>query len=222
VDLQVPAETEIVIEGRVTAETGDEGPFVDLTGTLDIVRRQPVARFRCITHRSEAFYHALLPGKGDHRTLMGLPREADIFREVGRVCHCLDVAMRPGGCSWLHAAVQIRKTSADDPRRAIEAALRAHPSLKLVIVVDEDVNPHDDREVEWAMATRFQADRGVTVLPNMPSSSLDPSARHEPGRKSMGAKLGIDATALAMGEAYRRLDYPPVPPDRLRRLLGDL
>ncbi len=218
VDLMVPAETEIVIEARITSERGAEGPFIDLTETMDFVRQEPVVRFKCVTRRRDAIYHALLPGKGDHKTLMGLPREADIYREVRKVCDCLDVAMRPGGCSWLHATVQIRKQSPQDPKEAVRAALKAHPSLKLIIVVDEDIDPHDDRMVEWAMATRFQADRGVVIYENMPSSSLDPSAHHPPGQKSIGAKLGIDATARERSEEYRRLDYPGVSEARRREL----
>jgi UbiD family decarboxylase len=221
VDLPVPAETEIVIEGRITAERAAEGPFIDLTQTLDIVRSQPVVQFSCVTMRREACYHALLPGQGDHATLMGLPREADIFREVNGVCECLDVAMRPGGCCWLHAVVQIRKRSAEDPQRAVDATLKAHPSIKLIVVVDEDVDPQDDQMVEWAVATRFQADRDVIVYEKRPSSSLDPSALHVPGQKSVGAKLGIDATAVEMTEAFRRMEYPPLPPERLRELLGE-
>jgi len=221
VDVPVPAETEIVVEGRITSERADEGPFIDLTQTLDYVRQQPVVKLHCITMRRDAIYHALLPGQGDHATLMGLPREADIFREVGRACECIDVAMRPGGCCWLHAVVQIRKRSGDDPRRAIDAALKAHPSLKLIVVVDEDVNPHNDQIVEWALATRFQADRGVVIYENRPSSSLDPSATHVPGKKAIGAKLGIDATAVELSDAFRRTEYPPLPPERFRRLLGE-
>jgi len=193
-DLQVPAETEIVLEGYLTQELGDEGPFVDLTRTRDFVRQQPFFVVERITHRREPIYQALLPGGYEHKLLMGLPREPTIYDAVNRVCPCLNVSITPGGGYWLHAVVQIRKTSPDDGRLAVEAAFKGHSSLKHVIVVDEDVNIYNMEEVEWAIATRFQAERDLIVYPNQPSSSLDPSAHHVPGAKSRTAKMGLDAT----------------------------
>jgi UbiD family decarboxylase len=121
---------------------------------------------------------------------MGLPREPTIFREVSRVCECRDVHLTPGGCSWLHAVVSIRKRDPEDGRRAIEAAFRGHTSLKHVWVVDEDIDPRDPREVEWAMATRFQGDRGMVVRRER-GSSLDPSADPE---TAVTTKVGFDLT----------------------------
>jgi UbiD family decarboxylase len=194
VDLEVPAEAEIVLEGRITPQLVDEGPFLDLTETMDIVRPQPVLEVDCVTHRRDAIYQALLPGGLEHKLLMGMPREPTIYDEVGKSCECLNVLLTPGGGSWLHAVVQIRKHHPDDGRRAIEAAFRGHGSLKHVLVVDDDVNVYDPLELEWAVATRFQADRGLVVLPEQPGSSLDPSALHVPGAKSRTAKMGLDAT----------------------------
>jgi 2,5-furandicarboxylate decarboxylase 1 len=193
-DLEVPAEAEIVLEGRITRQTVSEGPFLDLTETWDIVRQQPVIEIDCITRRCDPIYHALLPGKLEHKTLMGMPREPGIYAAVSEACECCNVYITPGGMSWLHAVVQIRKRGADDGRRAIEAAFRGHGSLKHVVVVDKDVNPFDPCDVEWAIATRFQADRDVMVFEDQPSSSLDPSALHVPGQKARTAKMGLDAT----------------------------
>jgi len=220
--LEVPAETEIVLEGRFTGETAEEGPFVDLTGTLDPVRSQPVLEIEAITSRADAVYHALLPGLMEHKMLMGVPREADIYRAVSALCPCCEVRITPGGCSWLHAVVQIEKHNPDDPRRAIEAAFRAHPSLKCCTVVDPDVDPDDPAAVEWALATRFQPHRDLVVMENRPSSSLDPSATHAPGRKSTGSKMGLDATIKGADRApYRRVRYPALDATRLRELLGE-
>jgi 2,5-furandicarboxylate decarboxylase 1 len=193
-DLEVPAECEIVLEGRITGRMADEGPFIDLTETWDIVRQQPVIEVECITHRRAPIYHALLPGGSEHRLLMGLPREPTIFRAVSEVVNCRAVSITPGGMSWLHAVVQIAKQGPEDGMRAIEAAFRGHGSLKHVVVVDEDVDPFDAMSVEWAIATRFQADRGLLVLEDQPSSSLDPSAKLVPGQKARSAKMGLDAT----------------------------
>jgi 2,5-furandicarboxylate decarboxylase 1 len=194
VDLEVPAQTEIVLEGRFTEATAPEGPFLDLTGTMDLVRPGPIVEITCITHRHDAIYQALLPGGQEHKLLMGLPREPTIFAEVSRVCRCLNVLLTPGAGTWLHGVVQIQKKSAEDGRRAIEAAFRGHPSMKHVVVVDDDIDIYDSNDVEWAIATRFQAGRDLLVLENQPSSSLDPSATHVPGEKTRTTKMGLDAT----------------------------
>ena len=141
-----------------------EGPFVDLTGTYDLTRMQPVIEIDRVTHRRDAIYQALLPGKLEHRLLMGMPREPTIYAEVNKVAACLNVHVTPGGASWLHAVVQIAKRTPEDGMWAIAAAFRGHGSLKHVWVVDEDVNIFDPNDVEWAVATRFQADRGLVVL----------------------------------------------------------
>lgn len=193
-DLEVPACAEIVLEGRLTKRLAAEGPFIDLTQTWDYVREQPILEVDLITHRKRPIYHALLPGGAEHRLLMGIPREPTIFAAVNEVAECLDVRVTPGGMCWLHAVVKIRKKGPDDAIRAIEAAFKGHSSLKHVVVVDEDIEIDRLEEVEWAIATRFQADRGLVVLQNQPGSSLDPSAKHFPGRKTLTTKVGIDAT----------------------------
>jgi UbiD family decarboxylase len=194
VDLEVPADCEAVLEGRITRRLADEGPFIDLTETWDVVRQQPVLEIDCVTHRRSPIYHALLPGGQEHRLLMGLPREPTIFRAVSEVADCRAVSITPGGMSWLHAVVQIAKRGPDDGRRAIDAAFHGHASLKHVVVVDDDVDPYDATAVEWAIATRFQADRDLLVLDDQPSSSLDPSAKLRQGQKARSAKMGLDAT----------------------------
>jgi UbiD family decarboxylase len=204
-DLTVPAECELVLEGHITGQLGDEGPFIDLTETWDIIRQQPVVEIDCITHRHDPIYHALLPGGLEHKLLMGLPREPTILQSVSEVADCLAVSITPGGMSWLHAVVQILKRRGDDGRRALEAAFRGHGSLKHAVVVDEDVDPFDPASVEWAIATRFQADRDLLVFENQPSSSLDPSAKLVPGQRARSAKMGLDATVPWTDSAGRTL-----------------
>lgn len=193
-DLAAPADAEIVLEGRITRRTAGEGPFMDLTETMDIEREQPVIEIDLITHRRDPIFHALLPGGLEHKTLMGMPKEPTIFAEVNEVVDCTGVAITPGGASWLHAVVQINKQGPEDGRKAIAAAFRGHGSLKHVWIVDTDVDIYDPVEVEWALATRFQADRDLVVMEDQPGSSLDPSGRHAPGQKSRTAKLGFDCT----------------------------
>ncbi|HEY3320123.1 MAG TPA: UbiD family decarboxylase [Planctomycetota bacterium] len=194
VDLEVPADCEMVIEGRFTGETGPEGQFVDITGTIDFVRTQPVFEITRVSGKKNAIHYTVVPASADHLTLMGIPKELDMYREIGKVCDCKDVVVTPGGACWLHSVVKIAKRGPDDGQRALEAAFKAHKSLKHCIVVDEDIDITNATEVEWAVATRFQADRSLLLLKDQPSSSLDPSAYHEHGKKSRGAKLGLDAT----------------------------
>lgn len=192
VDLEVPARAEIVMEGKLLAgERVSEGPFTDITGTYDVVRQQPVFRVDCITRRKDAIYPSILPGGPEHQLLMGLPREPIIFEETEKVADIKDVALTPGGCGWLHAVVSINKKKEGDGRRAVEAAFKAHSSLKHVVVVDGDIGIYDPEEVEWAIATRFRADRDAVIKSGVEGSSLDPTA--DP-KTELGSKMGIDAT----------------------------
>ncbi len=200
-------ESELVFICELTREQADEGPFLDLTGTFDIVRRQPVWRVREIHARRDALYHALLPGDLEHELLMGMPREPTIFKAVAEVCTCLDVRVTPGGCSWLHGAVQIRKERPGDGRRAIEAAFHGHASMKHVFVVDEDIDISDPAQMEWAMATRFQAHRDLVVREGDKGSSLDPSA--DLATKAT-TKVGFDLT-VPHGEDRQRFRRVPPP-----------
>jgi len=209
-NLMIPAESEFVIEGTIYRDRRHaEGPFVDLTETQDIVRQEPVLEVKCITHRQDPIWHALLPGGLEHKLLMGMPREPTIFREVNQVVTCLDVNINPGGCSWLHAIVKIRKVHEEDGRKAIQAASRGHHSCKHIFVVDEDINIYDPLSVEWAMATRFQADQDLVMLGRERGSSLDPSA--EPNTYET-CKVGFDLTAplQAQGKHFKKVPFPAV------------
>jgi 2,5-furandicarboxylate decarboxylase 1 len=191
-DLYIPAESEFVIEGTVIANRRHaEGPFVDLTGTYDIVRNEPVFIVKAITHRKDAIWQALLPGALEHKLLMGMPREPTIFKKVNEVVRCLDVNVNPGGCSWLHAIIQIDKQSEEDGILAIQAAFNGHRSCKHVFIVDKDIDIYNPMEVEWALATRFQGDRNLLIKSQEPGSSLDPSAEPE---THMTTKIGFDLT----------------------------
>ena len=209
-DILIPAETEFVLEGTVYLDRRHaEGPFVDLTETYDVVRQEPVLVVKTITHRKDAFWHALLPGALEHKLLMGMPREPTIFKKVNEMVQCLDVHVNPGGCSWLHTVVQIRKQNEDDGKKAIEAAFAGHGSCKHVYVVDEDIDIYNPLEVEWAMATRFQGDRDLVVYDRKPGSSLDPSAD---AGSHLTTRLGFDLTKplQTAGKSFDRAPFPQV------------
>ncbi len=212
VDLEVPADCEYVLEGRITKEKASEGPFLDLTGIVDRTRTQPVIEIKCITHRKNPIYQTILAGRNEHKFLMGMPKEPTIFKEVGKVCQVKDVYITPGGCSWLHAVVQIKKQNPDDGKKAIEATFKGHGSLKHCVIVDEDINIYDPHDVEWAIATRFQADKNSVIFSNQPGSSLDPSGDLSEGKKATTAKAGLDATTpqSATGKGFAKVDYVKV------------
>ena len=189
--IDIPADCEFAFEARITKEMHDEGPFVDLTETYDVVRSQQVMKFTAMHHRNDAIWHVLLPGGLEHKVLMGMPREPTIYNEVSKVCQCRRVNITPGGCSWLHAIVSIAKKGEDDGKKAIDAAFAGHKSLKHVVIVDEDIDVENSAEVEWAIATRVQADKDVIIKTKQKGSSLDPSA--DPHTYDT-AKMGIDAT----------------------------
>ena len=214
VDVFVPAEAEFVLEGTVFRDRRHaEGPFIDLTETYDVVRQEPVFVVKTITHRKDAIWQALLPGALEHKLLMGMPREPTIFRKVNEVVHCLDVNVNPGGCSWLHAIVQIDKQSEQDGKKAIQAAFAGHTSCKHVFVVDGDIDIYDPLSVEWAMATRFQGDTDLVIVGRERGSSLDPSA--EAGTH-LTTKLGFDLTKPleSKGKAFEKAAFPQIDLDK--------
>ena len=188
--LMVPADSDYVIEGRITLKETKEGPFVDITGTYDLERSQPIIEVDKIWSVDDPIFQLLLPGGNEHYLFMGLPREPMMLKTVRQaVPRTHAVRLTEGGCCWLHGVVSITKNKEGDGMNAIMAAFTGHPSMKQVIIVDEDIDIFDDRQVEWAVATRFQGNRMLRI-PDAAGSSLDPSA------EGTTWKVGIDATRL--------------------------
>ena len=186
----VPANSEYAMEARITTTTGEEGPYVDITGTVDDIRLEPIIKYDAIHHRNEPIFHALIPAGVEHMTLMGMPRAPTIKTAVSEVVTCTDVYLTDGGSGWLSSVVQIIPEESGDGMKAIKAALDGHKSMKQVIVVDKDIDVTDSSRVEWALMTRWQPDRDTLILSNQKGSSLDPS-RSSDGTTS---KIGMDAT----------------------------
>jgi UbiD family decarboxylase len=187
----VPApHAEIVLEGYITGERAAEGPFVDITGTSDLVRQEPVIRLTRMMTREEPVYHGLLPAGGEHRMLMGVPYEPLIYRAASRVARIRNVILTDGGCNYFHAVLQIEKETEEDAKRAIEAAFQAHGSLKHVLVVDCDIDIYNPHDLEFAIATRMRGDEDLVIHPNVRGSTLDPRSR-----EGITTKVGMDATA---------------------------
>jgi UbiD family decarboxylase len=188
--LPVPP-AEIILEGYITGETVDEGPFVDITGTYDKVRKEPVITFTEMHVKEDFIYYSISPASPEHQVLMGVPFEPVIYGEVAKVCEVRNVIMTEGSRHYLHAVVQIKKRTEGDGKNAILAAFTGHPSLKHVIVVDDDIDIFDIRDVEYALATRFRGDRDLLLINNVRGSSLDPTISED----GTVTKLGLDATA---------------------------
>ncbi len=191
-NILVPSDSEIVMHGRITKKMDTEGPFVDLTGTIDIERQQPVFECDELYYRNRPFFRTILPGGLEHRILMGVPQEPRIYKIVSNTIPTIkNICLTEGGCCWLHGVVSIKKRKEGDGKNAILATLAAHPSMKMVVVVDEDINIFNPLDVEWAIATRFQANKDLIVVPDARGSSLDPSSDLE---NSLTSKWGLDAT----------------------------
>ena len=180
---------EIVIEGYISRDRAKEGPFMDITGTYDKIREEPIIKLTRVYHRRNPIYHAIVPSGAEHRLLMGVPYEPLIYRAVERVARVRNVVLTEGGCCYLHAVVQIEKEVEGEAKNAIIAAFAAHPSLKLVVVVDSDVNIFKPEEVEYAIATRVRWSEDMVTIPGVRGSSLDPSSKN-----GVTTKVGIDAT----------------------------
>jgi UbiD family decarboxylase len=209
VDALAPADAELVLEGKLRLDqNAKEGPFVDLSGTFDVQRQQPVIDLMGIMHREDYLYQGLLPSGSEHRLLMGMPREPRIWEYARNVVpNVRGVNMTVGGMGWLHCVVSFEKFREGDPKNVLMAIFAAHPSLKLAIVVDIDIDPYDMQQVEWAIATRFKGDEDLILIPGARVSSLDPASDQE---KELGCKVGIDATRPMYKEpnSFKRAEIP--------------
>ena len=201
----VPLGSAVVIEGLLSRDMAEEGPYVDVIGTYDRVRNQPVLKVLKVYLDVNELTHVILSGGLEASLLIGFTREAAIWEAVSKVvARVHKVRLTPASGGWLHAIISIDKRHEGDAKNAIMAAFAAHPSLKHVIVVDSDIDPDDPSQVEWAIATRFQADEDLVIVRNVRGSTLDPSSRD-----GLTAKMGIDATKpLNAGMEYEKPRIP--------------
>jgi 2,5-furandicarboxylate decarboxylase 1 len=217
-EVRVPAQAEIVIEGRVLREAREEeGPFGEFPQYYGERAKRHVIQVDAITHREQPIFHTIVGGGLEHLLLGGIPREATLLAHLQRSFpNVLDVHLGRGGVMRYHLAVQIRKRSEGEAKNVIMGAFAGHYDIKQVVVVDEDVDIHDPAEVEWAVATRFQADRDLLVVSNSQGSRLDPSADD-----GLGAKMGLDATRplKAPPMKFKRIAVPGQAEIRLQDVL---
>ena len=202
-DVRVPADAEIVIEGRLLPkERAPEGPFGEFPRYYSARDDREVIEVDAITHRANPVYHTIVPAEMEHLLLGAIPREATLLAHLQRSFPgVLDVHLSVGGTCRYHLVVKMKKRREGEPKNVILGAFGGHFDVKQVIVVDEDVDIHDAKQVEWAVATRFQADRDLVVVSGAQGSALDPSTTVPwqskaipPEFQGMSAKMGLDAT----------------------------
>jgi 2,5-furandicarboxylate decarboxylase 1 len=189
--VRVPAEAEIVLEGRILPHRrAPEGPFGEFPQYYGERAERHVAKIDRVTHRRDAIFHTIVGGANEHLLLGAIPREATLLGHLRRnFPNVLDVHLSMGGVGRYVLYVKLRKRQEGEAKNVIMGAFAGHYDLKHVIVVDEDVDIHNARDVEWAVVTRSQADRDFVIVADAQGSKLDPSARD-----GVSAKLGIDAT----------------------------
>ncbi|MHB8917518.1 MAG: UbiD family decarboxylase [Desulfocucumaceae bacterium] len=205
VDLEVPAEAEIVLEGHLLPAVREvEGPFGEYPKYYGPASPKPVIKVTAICHRRDPVYHTIIPASREHLLLGAIPREAVLLQLVRQaVPSVAGVHLTPGGGCRYHAVVAIDKRHEGEAKNAIFAALASSSEVKRVVVVDRDVNISDPEEVEWAIATRCQAGRDVFVVTGALGNKLDPSSS-----EGISDKMGIDAT-IPLG----------APPEKFERIL---
>jgi 2,5-furandicarboxylate decarboxylase 1 len=205
-DVRVPAQAEIVIEGRLLPRVRElEGPFGEFPKYYSSREEREVIEIDRVTTRREPIFHTIVPAEMEHLLLGSIPREATLLAHLQRSFpNVTDVHLSVGGVARYHLYVQMKKRREGEPKNVILGAFGGHYDVKHVVVVDDDVDVHAAKEVEWAIATRFQADRDLVVVTDAQGSPLDPSTTvrfiDSHGGKppvhlqGMSAKMGLDAT----------------------------
>ncbi len=211
VPVEAPAFAEFVIEGHIVpGEEADEGPFTEFTGYASARSTRHVIEVSAILHRRDAIYQDIVPGISDEHTgLLAVPMEARLLKVLRQnYPNVTGVAMPKSGTCRMHVYIAMKDPAPGQAKNAAAMALGEDLSLKLAVVVDDDVDVGSDRDVMWAVCTRMQADADVDILKNCMGAILDPS-NHD----GLTAKMIIDATRPAG-------DFPPrhtIPEDAAAR-----
>ena len=221
VGLEVPAEAEIVLEGVLLPdEPIEEGPVSEFPGFY--VRYGPgmAGEISCVTRRKNAIFQAILPGFASEHCLLGaVAIEATLRHGLSRAIPTVrNVAVTDGGMGRLHAVISMRRPRLGEGKRAIMLAMGLVNLLKLVIAVDDDIDPHDWKQVEWSLAARFRGGEDLIVLPGVKADRCDPV--HE---NLTVTKIGMVATTRpGDGEPGSRSEFARAPAEVLARIRRDL
>ena len=214
-ELLVPADAEMVIEGRVLPHQRElEGPFGDFTGLYGGAGQSPVVEITAITHRRDAWCMDILAGHRDHRLLGAVPKEGSIYRKVQAVVPTVrSVCLPLSGAGRFHCYISIDKRCEGEAKLAAMAAFTGSELIKHVVVVDADIDVYDEEEVLWAVATRVDAATDISIIDRVKGSRLDPV---HPG-KDWGSKLIIDACRNEDVEFPDRIAAAEYRPERAKK-----
>ncbi|MGH7279280.1 MAG: UbiD family decarboxylase [Candidatus Rokuibacteriota bacterium] len=203
-DVLVPAAAEMVIEAEILPhERTPEGPFGEFTGYSLGERQREVVKVKAITHRAGAWFQDISVAHLDHLLLSTIPMEANLYRAVRAMVPSVKAVRVPGPFTCY---VAIEQRLPGQAKNAMLSVLGADLYMKRVVVVDHDVDVFDDRQVNWAIATRCQPDRDITIVTRARGSDLDPSTQED----GYTAKWGVDATAKPSLAGYTpRHGFPP-------------
>ena len=221
IDLDVPAWSEIVIEGKFLSGVREpEGPFGEFIGYFSGRSTDHVFMVKAISMREDAWFQSIASGRSaDHVTALGAVREVEVLNALRKTIPGVkQVNIPTSGCSGFVGFISIHQSRPGEANHAIAIALGVDHYLKLVVVVDDDVDVYDESDVLWAIATRAQADRDMVVIGDSLGTVLDPSANDE----GVTSKLGIDATK-PVGQPYpEKLAMDAEYMDWARRLVDGL
>lgn len=221
VNLEVPADAEIVLEGTLHAdERIEEGLVSEFHGFYENYGQGHAIHINAVTHRSKPIYQTILPGYAAEHILLGaVAIGATTCRALQKVIPRVKrVFISDGGMGRLHAIITMHRPACGEAKRAIMLAMGTTNLLKLVIVVDDDINPEDWQQVEWAIAARMRGEEDIMIIPGMKSDRCDPQ------QKNMTVtKVGIVATTRPDGEeSSRKFEYARPPKDVLEKIKRDL
>jgi 2,5-furandicarboxylate decarboxylase 1 len=200
-DIMVPSEAEVIIEGQIEPRhIRDEGPFGEYPWYYTGLGDRPVITVTGITMRRDAIWQDINAAHPEHNSLGMIPKAGSIWRRVkDAVPHATKMILPMSGCARLHCYISLTKRADGEPKQAAFAAFAAEANLKMVVLVDDDIDVFNEPEVLWAVATRFQADQDLSVIPNALGAHLDPTAFDLTRLKhgAMSTKIIIDATKPA-------------------------
>jgi 2,5-furandicarboxylate decarboxylase 1 len=217
VAVDVPARAEIIIEGRVLPGVREaEGPFGENTGYY-FSNISPVVEVTAVTHRRDFIYGALCPWTSDVDSLLSLAAGTELLGQLRtQMAGIADLDLTTGTCGFT-AVIALSKAKPSDVRRLIHLVFGMDKRVKLVTVVDDDVDIRNPREVSWALATRFQPDRDTVILSGMEGYVIDPSCVGS----GFGSRMGMDATR-GSGPEFDKITIPAAAAAKAKAVLAEL
>ena len=217
VAVDIPARAEIIIEGRILPGLREpEGPFGENTGYY-FSNISPVVEVTAITHRQDFIYPALCPWTADVDSLLSLAAGTELLGQLrSQIAGIADLDLTTGTCGFT-AVIAMKQPRPTEVRRLMHLALSMDKRLKLVTVVDDDVDIRNPREVSWALATRFQPDRDTVILSGMEGYVIDPSC----GGGGSGSRMGMDATR-GSGQEFDKITIPAAAAAKARAVMAEL